>query len=364
MFVTVLVMVLLGTLLLPDPAEAIPRYSARYQQNCNLCHHNPTGGGMRSAYASQFLIPMEMSAVPWTEEEQVRRLDGQITESISVGADLRTLYLNSEEGNNPEGFFQMQGDLYVLFEVDPKISFYFDRGQSQTRELFALGYVLPANGYVKVGRFTPAYGWRFADHNLWVRSQLGYAPPANTDTGVEVGFYPGSAALHVGIVNGAQGAAFDADDRPALSLRAAWRQRLGPVSVAAGGSYRYNDAEVGLERAAGPFGSVHVGPLTWVGEADWRRDESGAGTDEWVTSHEVTWALRRGVDARITYDFWDPDTDLTTGSRSRMGGGFDTLLYPFFGLQAMVHRWEHEDGTATAGLREYTEALILAHFLF
>src|SRR5262245_32728836 len=38
-------------------ANAIPRYTARVRQNCTLCHANPTGGGMRSLYASQFLVP-------------------------------------------------------------------------------------------------------------------------------------------------------------------------------------------------------------------------------------------------------------------------------------------------------------------
>ena len=33
-------------------AGAVPRYSARYEQNCMLCHVNPTGGGMRSSYAT------------------------------------------------------------------------------------------------------------------------------------------------------------------------------------------------------------------------------------------------------------------------------------------------------------------------
>jgi len=37
-------------------AGAVPRYSARYGQSCTLCHQNPTGGGMRTLYASQLCL--------------------------------------------------------------------------------------------------------------------------------------------------------------------------------------------------------------------------------------------------------------------------------------------------------------------
>ena len=28
-----------------NASQAVPRYSARYRQNCTLCHQNPAGGG-------------------------------------------------------------------------------------------------------------------------------------------------------------------------------------------------------------------------------------------------------------------------------------------------------------------------------
>src|SRR5213075_1381396 len=49
-------------------ARALPRYSARYEQNCMLCHVNPSGGGMRSAYAVQELVPKEFAMSPATPE--------------------------------------------------------------------------------------------------------------------------------------------------------------------------------------------------------------------------------------------------------------------------------------------------------
>ena len=54
----------LATALPALTARAVPRYSARYEQNCMLCHVNPSGGGMRSAYAVQELIPKEFLISP------------------------------------------------------------------------------------------------------------------------------------------------------------------------------------------------------------------------------------------------------------------------------------------------------------
>ena len=347
-------------------ADAIPRYSARYGQDCNLCHHDPTGGGKRSGYATQFLVPMEMSAVQWSDDDHLERLDGQLSPGLSVGADLRTIYLASEDTREQNGFFQMQADFYALFEVDPRFSLYLDQGQSQTREVFGLGYVLPGNGHIKVGRFAPAYGWRFADHTLFTREVLGFAPPAHSDVGVEAGFYPGRAAFEIAVTNGARGAALDDDHRPALTARASTRKSLGPVGLALGASYHYNRTDSRLARMAGPFGYFQIGRFTWMAEADWHRLDTpaGKGAEELVTSHEFTVQLYRGVDLRATYDFHDPDLDHQTGVRGRYGFGFDTLLYPFLGVQAMVHVDSVDEGPATEAEKERTRALVQVHLLY
>lgn len=354
-----------GLLLIGGVGLATPRYAALYGQDCNLCHHDPTGGGKRSAYAAQFLIPMEMSATIWSEEEQLARLDGQIGAGLSVGADVRTLWITSEDANEQNGFFQMQADLYALFELDPRFSLYLDQGQTQTREVFAMGYVLPANGHVKVGRFAPAYGWRFSDHTLYTRERLGFAPPGHSDVGIEAGVYPGSGALEVSVTNGARGSIQDDDHRPALTARGTLRRALGPAGLALGASYYYNKSSTRLDRMAGPFASFHLGRFTWVGEADWRRQDTIApGRDELVMSHEFSVRLRRGIDLRATYDFHDPDYDQETGALGRYGVGFDGLLYPFLGLTAMVHVDAIDAGPETAGQDERTRASVLFHFLY
>ena len=46
---------------LASPSSALPRYTARYEQKCALCHVNPSGGGLRSSYASRQLVPEEIA---------------------------------------------------------------------------------------------------------------------------------------------------------------------------------------------------------------------------------------------------------------------------------------------------------------
>jgi len=349
------------------PASATPRYAARYRQNCNLCHHNPTGGGMRSAYASQFLIPTEMAAKRW-EMAALEHIQPKLSESVSVGVDIRTAYHYADpERPAPEkNFFQMQGDLYVAFQADPKFSAYLDRGQSSTLELFGLAYVLPYNGFVKFGRFTPAYGWKLADHGQFVRSDLFFAPPLQTDVGVEVGMYPDRFALVASVVNGQGGTTYDLDNELGTVAQASYRFDVGPAGVAVGGSYWSSTQTDGRHRAAGPFWSAQWGALTWLGEVDWSDlDPSGpvAGRTAFIASHEVTWQLVRGVDLRATYDFTDPDLDRQTGARTRWGGGVDALITPFFGIQAMGFRYDHDIGIDVSNA-SYTQFEAVLHALY
>ena len=160
--------------LLPEAADALPRYSARYGQSCILCHHNPTGGGLRSLYASQYLVPAEIATRAYQPDE-LARFNPSLTPNIFAGVDLRNVISEGEGEHGLSGNIAMQADLYLGLQMDERFAAYLDLGQSRTHEYFGLAHILPANGYIKVGRFTPAYGWRFADHQLAGRRYLLFA---------------------------------------------------------------------------------------------------------------------------------------------------------------------------------------------
>lgn len=88
----VLLFSLSGMAFMATQADTVPRYSARYEQNCNLCHYNPTGGGQRDLYATQYIVPEEMTLSSY-DSEKATLFDPQLSESVVLGADLRTFFV-------------------------------------------------------------------------------------------------------------------------------------------------------------------------------------------------------------------------------------------------------------------------------
>jgi hypothetical protein len=343
-------------------SNAIPRYSAAYGQKCHLCHQNPTGGGMRSAYASEYLVPSEMAMKPLTEDE-LAFLDPQLSSSVRAGADLRTLYRYSDEKKEENNFFQMQSDLYLHLQLGTQFTAYFDRGISGSYELFGMAYLLPGQGYLKIGRFTPAYGWRFADHTAFVRSEMEFTPPAATDVGMEIGLAPKNMSLQIAMINGAAGAVRDGDNRMTFVFRGEVRRSMGNLNVALGGSGLLEDEPDRRRETGGPFAYLGWKRFSWVGEWDWRRIDNDTDAKAMITSHQFAYLLSRGVTLRADYHFLDPDLKLTSGSETKYGAGVDLLITPFFGLSGMVNRYEYDSGLAVAGT-DFTQADLMIHFLF
>jgi len=352
------------SLSLVPAAGAVPRYSARYEQNCTLCHVNPTGGGLRGLYASQYLVPEEMT-VKTPGDDALQQIDPQIGTNLVVGADLRTLHLySSVEDEHGSNFFQMQGDLYFSFQLD-RIGAYLDTGLSGRYEVFGTAHVLPAQGYIKVGRFLPAYGWKFADHTMFVREQLGFFPPSHTDIGAEAGLYPGRFALHAAVLNGNPGATIDDNSELAAVGRAAYRFNWLGTSLAVGGSAYRNPRASGRRLASGLFGYVALWRLTWLWEADGTRvyPVGQSRRDGFVTSHELAVAVVRGFDVLATYDFHDPDIDRKTGARSRWGGGVSLFAHPLFRAGFLVRYLAIDEGANVEG-EDHVETVLELHFLY
>ena len=348
-------------------ARAVPRYSARYEQNCMLCHVNPSGAGMRSAYAVQDLIPKEFAMSP-AKPEALKEIDPKIGKHLSIGTDFRELFL-AETANSvlapPQGFFPMQGDLYVCFQLDPKYELYYDRGFTSTYEAFGIAHVLPWDGYVKAGRFVPPYGWKFDDHTMYVRDDLGFAPPANSDGGIEVGLSPGSLELQASLVNGNRGSTLDNDRRLAVTANASGRLKLGPLATCLGVATYSHPGLTEDFNTAGLFGYLSAWNVTWVAEGDLirRQPANAAATSGTVSSQELSILLRRGVELLSTYDFYDPDRHLLSGSKARWGVGVSLMPRSFLIGQALFRQTHVESGPALPG-RDYDEGLFQLHFLY
>jgi hypothetical protein len=345
----------LAVLLTASGADALPRYTAQYGQSCVLCHANPTGGGMRSLYASQYIVPEELAARSGGVGND-GAFSPELNDHVTVGADLRTLVWQREEGVG--SVFSMQGDVYLEARLDDEIAAYAEYGQSGGGEVFAHLRMLPGDGYVKAGRFFPDYGWRFADHQMFNRrfllSEDGVDDPkVLLGQGVEAGVSPGPLTVTASVLDG----------QPELgenyAARALLQRGAGAVNVGAGASVLRRSTFDGHSRAVGAFWYVSAGPVTWLGEYDETRLQGRLGN---LAAHEVTVRLRRGLDARVTYGFQDPNRAEYTGARQRYGAGLAYLPRPYLGLQAMVHRWDNDPGADVSDPDRYEGELMLHVF--
>jgi hypothetical protein len=345
-------------------ANALPRYAARYEQTCALCHLNPTGAGMRTPYASKELAPRELAWSPATPA-MLESIDPQISKNISVGADFREVYVGSDVPAHHLGFFQMQGDLYFAFQLDSTSVLYFDRGQSGSYEMFGLHYPTPWL-YLKAGRFVPSYGWKFDDHTHFVRSDLGFQPPGNSDVGLEVGVARGPLDLQASLMNGNRGGINDNDQRLAVGSSLLYRLRAGPVALGAGASSWHQPGSQEDLDLIGVRGYLNWRTLTWLGEADRVRRERFGAFPVLVglaTSHELTWTLHQGLELEFTYDFFDPDVDFESGVRTRYGGGVFLMPRSFVALEALYRNTREDPGPAfVAG--DFQEAVMQVHVLY
>lgn len=345
------------------PAGAVPRYTARYGQKCALCHVNPSGGGLRTAYASQKLVPEEIA---WTSSKlpEVGDIDPMIGKHIMIGTDFRELYVGANLKEDRANFFDMQADLYFAFQLDSRTTLYYDRGQSGSYELFGLDYLFPTL-YLKAGRFVPSYGWKFDDHTMFVRSELGFMPPANSDVGVEAGWSRGGFDAQAGLVNGNRGSTLDNDLQMAGLLNAVYRHRLGPVGAALGASGYHHPGELVDRDSWAGYGYLTWKKATWVGEADFfQTHPAGSGTTVgFAASHELSYLVRQGLEVIGTYDFFDPDRGRGAGAKSRWGGGVFVMPHSYMGLEALVRRTKFDDGVDYSG-RDFTETVLQLHLLY
>ena len=136
------------------------------------------------------MIGREELPVPeWSESLALEDFTTKLSETVSIGADIRTLYYYQQIPDtgavttpaNRNAFWQMQGDVYMNFRLAQKVHVYLDKGLYSGFEVFGVLGILPGNGYIKVGKFVPNYGLKTDDHRAFVRQYTGFSP--------EFGFY-------------------------------------------------------------------------------------------------------------------------------------------------------------------------------
>ncbi len=335
------------TTLISSSLYALPKFSARTGMKCQSCHVNPTGKGMRNTFGATYgkeELPISLNEKEENVEEEITEKVGSLFSTFSLGADIRTLFFYTI-ADKKSSFFQMQGDIYIDMKLNKKISLHLDKGLYSGFEVYGLAKVLPLHGYVKLGKFLPAYGTRIEDHTAFIRGG-GYGSPStgfrfgqrSEDTGLEFGFLPSIFTFNVGVFNGTPGGGISGvagEKSKAFVARGDATIQTDFGNLIIGGSF-YNHPNTntsGKTQFYGAFGSFNIlQSLTYTGELDYvTLFSEGKEIVGFVTFNELSYTITQGIDANVRYEFYDPDKNLKTGSYTRMTFGVE--LFPWNGVE-------------------------------
>lgn len=316
--------------------NALPKFASRMNLPCSSCHVNPAGGGMRNSFGAVSYGREDLPVPTWQEQYGLDGFSTQLNKFIGLGADVRTLYFSQQTGpgTSRSSFFEMQSDLYLSAAIAKKVLIYLNRGNAGRYEAFGLAGILPMNGYVKVGWFTPNFGLRVDDHTVFTREKTLFANGAGQDAGVEFGVSPGMFNFSASISNGA---AADRDDNGFKALLASGdvSGKIAGISLKIGGSYYNNASSVGVTTLMGVYGTASIdGNFTLLGEFDKKRNYNNATLTKTLSSImyvEADYVLTQGLDLKLGYEFYDPDTRYLTGTESRIVAGLE--FFPISGVE-------------------------------
>ncbi len=329
-------------LLVSARVEAEPYLAVRQGLKCMACHVNPTGGGLRNpaghAFAQNELASRRIDAgeAPWL---------GQVSRHFSIGGDLRAsaTYTELSDAENQDAAFALDElRAYFDFSVIPeRLSIYVDQrlGPGGASNLEAYGRLWldqRSRYYIKAGQMYLPYGLRLEDDTAFVRRVPGinFSTP---DNGVELGLETGPWTAQLAVSNGTAGGP-EGNSGKQWSLRgeyvdAAWRL---------GASYNLNDADGGDRHLAALFAGLRTGPIVWLAEADYIKDQGlvGGPRRQWAGLIEANWAPRRGHNLKATLERFEPDTGFDDDEQHRYSLVWEYTPIQYLQLRAGVRIYD------------------------
>ncbi len=164
-------------------AAAYPQLQMSYDQTCTGCHVSPAGGTLLNENG----IAQAESLSKFGTAPEFLNAAFELPEWLRLGGDLRGAggYLKYGGSNETAVYgFPMQADLYAKAKITDHISVFLMGGfrkaqfnhENATRVWSREHYVMwkqhPDDNYglyVRVGRFMPVFGLRFAEHTMYTR---------------------------------------------------------------------------------------------------------------------------------------------------------------------------------------------------
>jgi hypothetical protein len=313
---------------------ALPRFSSATNLKCQNCHIDPNGGGMRNYYGAAMYGREILRVRAWSDDSTMNNFTTRLNDFVSIGMDMRTLFTYQQQ-RDYTSFYQMQGDLYLSARLANNLLLSLTKTLYHDFEIFGIANILPANGYVKVGRFTPAYGTRIDDHTAFIRSKTVFPLYRREDTGIEVGISPASITWNAGVYNGEDGSDPSNGWIRLVTTRAEAFFQLDKLNLSFGGSAWNNNGIFGTLTMYGGFAGASYKDIALHAELDIKKDKSALGNTELISYIEINYLALDGIDLKFMYDFYDPDIDYMTGSESRYSLGVEFFPMPGVELRPM-----------------------------
>jgi hypothetical protein len=332
-------LVLVGLLVLGSVSYAEPYLAVQKGLKCGTCHTSPSGGGMRTPYGNLFAqTELPSRTLDWGE-----LWTGEIGRYFSVGGDARAswqqLDVPGQSSTTDSGLDEFLA--YVEIKPFPKyLSLYVDArlrpDDPQVREQFARVTLPGGNWSVRGGEFFLPFGLRIQDDDAFIRqvSGINFNTP---DTGWEVGYEGGAWTGQLAVTRGTAGGP-ETDSGKQYSLRVAhvkerWR---------AGASFNLNDSSFGDRQMQNIFGGIVTGPVAWLAELGYIIDD-GTPTGRrksWTSLVEANYGYRKGHNLRVTFEWYDPDTDVSNDEQNRI-----SLVWEYTPFQFVQGRVGYRDNS-------------------
>jgi hypothetical protein len=346
-------------LLQAQRAEAEPYLAVQQGYKCVQCHVNPTGGGLRSPFGDVF-AQNAMAATTLPAGAPVW-LGQAVQDIIRVGGDLRADWSATTTPGSPtsEAFALEQFRLYADVNLIPNLlGIYVDEEVTpgaQTMEAYArIGST--SDWYLKAGRFYLPFGWRLQDQTAFVREASGIN--MNTpDNGVEFGIERNHLSAQIDLTNGA--ANTGAGTGYQLTSNVVWVESIWRV----GASGSFTDSRGGNRWQEALYAGVRTGPIAWLTEADLIRQAGNAapepGTQTSIPAFiEADWLIHKGNNLKLTYEYYDPEKQVSNNGQTRWSAIYELTPIPFFQVRAGFRR---NQGIPQAPNQNQTLAFVEAH---
>ena len=344
-----------------NTARAEPYLAMFKGMHCSSCHSHVAGGGKRTVYGNVF-AQNELAAKRIGGGDEL--WTGEVTKWLAGGANVRGGYRATDvPGEEETSVFDIfRANVYLQANlIADRLSVYVDQqfapGSSLNREAY-IALRLPAQKLRLVaGQFYLPYGWRLQDDTAFIRQFTGinFTTP---DRGVQMAYESGPWSAIVALSNGAGGGT-ETDKGKQVSILATYVRNLWRV----GFSFNNNESDVGDRRMQNVFAGLKTGPVAWLFEVDLIDDDLPGGAERTAIAGlaEANWMVRQGHNVKVSYDYFDPDDDISEDHQVRW-----SLLWEYSPVQFLQGRVgaRRYDGIPGDNFQNRDEAFVELHGFF